>query len=128
VVGSLQNAYATFDTAGRKINDPWPTGFPSSGFDLDAVGVIWNTFNSIQEVNADELRLYPNPASTFVRVILPMDHSGEMQCSVYSMQGEVQHCSHVNGILDVSSFPSGLYFIRINSGETTYNGRFIKID
>ena len=40
VVGSLDSIYATYDQNGKKINDPWPTSFPSSGFDLDAVGVI----------------------------------------------------------------------------------------
>jgi hypothetical protein len=40
VVGSIDPAYATYDSAGNMINDPWPTPFPSSGFDLDAIGVI----------------------------------------------------------------------------------------
>jgi predicted metallopeptidase len=40
VVGSINDAYARFDTANNKINDPFPTPFPSGGFDLDAVGVI----------------------------------------------------------------------------------------
>jgi hypothetical protein len=33
-------AFRTFDTAGRVINDPWPTPFFSGGFDLDAVAVL----------------------------------------------------------------------------------------
>lgn len=40
VVGSLNDAYASRDALGNKINDPWSTPFASSGFDLDAVGVI----------------------------------------------------------------------------------------
>lgn len=40
VVGSVNDSYATYDSSGNKVNDPYPTGFPSSGFDLDAVGVI----------------------------------------------------------------------------------------
>ena len=39
-VGCIQDAYATYDSTGRKVNDPWPTPFTSSGFDLDGVGVI----------------------------------------------------------------------------------------
>jgi hypothetical protein len=30
---------STFDAAGRKVYDPYPTPYPSSGFDADAVGV-----------------------------------------------------------------------------------------
>lgn len=40
VVGSIDPAYATFDSQGHKVNDPWPTAFASGGFDLDAVGVL----------------------------------------------------------------------------------------
>lgn len=39
-VGSINDLYATHDSLGNKINDPWTTPFASSGFDLDAVGVI----------------------------------------------------------------------------------------
>ena len=40
VVGSIDPAYATYDSQGHAINDPWPTAFASSGFDFDAVGVL----------------------------------------------------------------------------------------
>ena len=40
VVGSINPDFGTKDSAGNLINDPWPTGFPSGGFDLDAVGVL----------------------------------------------------------------------------------------
>lgn len=43
VIGSIQGAYASRDSDGKVINDPWPTNFPSSGFDLDAVGIINST-------------------------------------------------------------------------------------
>jgi hypothetical protein len=35
-----ENDYASNDSQGHQINDPWPTPFPTGGFDLDAVGVI----------------------------------------------------------------------------------------
>ena len=40
VVGAITAPYGTQDSQGHFINDPWPTAFASSGFDLDAVGVI----------------------------------------------------------------------------------------
>jgi hypothetical protein len=40
VVGSIDPLYATHDSLGNIVNDPWPTPYSSSGFDLDAVGVI----------------------------------------------------------------------------------------
>lgn len=40
VVGSINPLFATYDSLGNIINDPWPTPYDSSGFDLDAIGVI----------------------------------------------------------------------------------------
>ncbi len=40
VVGSIDSLFATHDEFGNIVNDPWPTPSASSGFDLDAVGVI----------------------------------------------------------------------------------------
>lgn len=40
VVGSVKPGLSTRDSKGRPINEPYPTPFPSSGFDLDAIGVI----------------------------------------------------------------------------------------
>jgi len=40
VVGSIDPLYATFDSVGHIINDPWKTSFSTGGFDLDAIGVL----------------------------------------------------------------------------------------
>ena len=43
VVGSIDPVFASYDANGNPVNDPFPTPFPSSGFDLDAIGVIHQT-------------------------------------------------------------------------------------
>jgi len=48
VVGSINPAYATYDSLGHIINDPWATPYDSSGFDLDAIGVL----NQVPEPHA----------------------------------------------------------------------------
>ena len=40
VIGSIDPQYASYDSVGNIINDPYATPFNSGGFDLDAVGVI----------------------------------------------------------------------------------------
>ena len=40
VVGDVKNGHGSRDSLGNWINDPWPTNFQTSGFDLDAVGII----------------------------------------------------------------------------------------
>lgn len=63
VVGSIDSAYATYDQYGKKVNDPWSTPFASSGFDLDAVGVINQQPLVVEENNLIALNfsIYPNP-------------------------------------------------------------------
>ena len=40
VIGSINPSIGTRDSLGNLINDPWATPYDSSGFDLDAIGVI----------------------------------------------------------------------------------------
>ena len=54
VIGSIDPQYATYDSQGHPVNDPWPTPFASSGFDLDAVGVI------------HDIEHFPTPGPTYV--------------------------------------------------------------
>jgi hypothetical protein len=41
VVGSIDPRWATHDSLGNIIKDPFPTVFPSGGFDLDAIGAFY---------------------------------------------------------------------------------------
>ena len=56
VIGCINNPFASYDAFGNKINDPWPTPFNSSGFDLDAIGVI-NQGDAFSLSNIDEIPL-----------------------------------------------------------------------
>lgn len=59
VIGCIDDEYATYDSEGHKVNDPWPTDFHSGGFDLDGVGVI-NAGAPYSITNFNELALEPN--------------------------------------------------------------------
>jgi hypothetical protein len=41
VVGSINPLYARYDSLGHIINDPWKTNFNTGGFDLDAIGALY---------------------------------------------------------------------------------------
>lgn len=60
VVGSIDAPLSSRDSKGNTINDPFPTPYASSGFDLDAVGAI-NVGQALELVTFDELSL---PADT----------------------------------------------------------------
>lgn len=88
VGGCIQEAYAAYDTAGRKINDPWPTPFASGGFDLDGIGVIWNSTNHLSEgAQHNYLKVWPNPAIDHVNVDAPELAGEEVILGVYDITG-----------------------------------------
>lgn len=62
VVGSLADSCGSEDAQGNRINDPWPTPFPQSGFDLDAIGVIHSEYPLAMDNGSEPaLALSPNP-------------------------------------------------------------------
>ncbi len=68
MVGNIYE-YATYDIYENPINDPWPTPFESSGFDLDAVGIIHDKeHTAIGQFNKIEYSIGPNPFSDFLKI------------------------------------------------------------
>lgn len=115
VVGSIDPQYATYDAFGHIVNDPWPTaGYGSSGFDLDAVGVIHQLEpqQAIGDVDQLALSLWPNPAADRLNVTL--DRAAE--ALLYDLTGrQLAAYSLVAGrnSLDISSLDAGVYMLRV---------------
>jgi len=76
VVGSLDPAFGQKDSKGRLINDPFPTEFPSSGFDLDAVGVIHESITELPKSGLASF-FFPNPVSETLNFSNPEGEPGE---------------------------------------------------
>ncbi|MDY6372059.1 MAG: T9SS type A sorting domain-containing protein [Bacteroidales bacterium] len=115
VVGSIDPQYATYDAFGHIVNDPWPTaGYGSSGFDLDAVGVIHQLEpqQAIGDVDQLALSLWPNPAADHLNVTLER----AAEALLYDLTGrQLAAYSLVAGrnILDISSLDAGVYMLRV---------------
>lgn len=110
VIGSIDPAYASYDMNGNKINDPFPTPYPSSGFDLDAVGVINTAATGMKKQSSGfSFTVFPNPASDklFIR-----SNSIIEKVKIYNTNGEIVAETTGNSI-DVSKLPEGLYFIEV---------------
>ena len=109
VVGFLDPEYATYDSEGHPVNDPWPTPFGSSGFDLDAVGVIHDLAHfDVPETEEEAVSVYPNP----VRDLLSVKAEGLLSVEVYNFVGQQVMVSR-ESLLDLSSLMEGIYFIRV---------------
>lgn len=130
VVGCIQPAYATYDSRGHVINDPWPTPYSSSGFDLDAVGVMYDlAHNDVQEIVQGNMLIYPNPAvnETFVTV----EAAGLNAISVYDIQGRLVSQQSVVAVegeqvrISTEAMNTGVYFVRVSNENNTQTAKLV---
>lgn len=117
VVGNIDPRYASYDSEGNAVNDPWPTPFYSSGFDLDAVGVIHDVAHHSAVVEHESVvDIYPNPTSG----LLYVRAEAGAYCEVLDMMGQrvlSLTFGAENPVLNLESLASGVYLIRvINDG------------
>jgi predicted alpha/beta superfamily hydrolase len=82
------------------------------------------TFHS----NVKPLTLQPNPAKNQITFSLPVNIQIQ-QIKITDSSGRIilQSSTFSNRSLDVSSFVPGVYFVRLNSSETSYQGKFVKL-
>lgn len=116
VVGSINPLYATYDSDGNKVNDPYPTGFASGGFDLDAVGVI-NSLgpNGIGEPNTvNAFKAFPNPVTSEAMVtVVTAEHIGETLIVTNAFGRTIQQVKLDGSVTTFSmeNVSSGIYFL-----------------
>ncbi len=119
VIGSLDDTHASLDKNNRKINDPYPSVFPSGGFDLNAIGVInSNKPTGINQLAIDlQLRYYPNPVTDLLHLEVVSDEALHYQLSDIGgrmiQAGTFRHHTTVN----TAGLTAGLYFLQIDNGR-----------
>jgi hypothetical protein len=125
VVGSILPQYGTRDSEGRFINDPWPTPFASSGFDLDAIGVINQRVNTSTDNHFvdNDIIIYPVPAYSKIHIMA--SGSEIISVKLFNMKGEVmksKQVSYASSFImdDLQWISTGLYYLIIetNKGST----------
>lgn len=119
VVGSLNPLLGSFDSRGNIINDPWPTPFISSGFDLDAIGVIHAFRNSqTQEPLATAFRIFPQDNG------LRIEHPNALPYfQILDFSGKIWYTNtHPNqgSFVWIDSFPPGLYILQSEHGTERF--------
>lgn len=122
VIGNIDPEYANYDAEGHIINDPWPTGFASSGMDLDAVGVIHDLAHfDVHENTADVVALYPNPVKDRLNIMVENFQSVE----VFNVVGQQVQTS-TEAVVDMSGLLQGIYFIRVAADGKNVVKRIVK--
>jgi|GEM_PF-80346 len=119
VVGSIDSAYATYDFYGNIINDPFSTPYASSGFDLNAVGVInRNTLGVTSFSKEIKISLFPNPTTSQFYV------SEIGLITIYSSEGRLvlkKNVESTDNPVNIEDLSSGVYIVNIttNKGSAT---------
>lgn len=122
VVGSIQPAYATYDTEGHAVNDLWPTPFNTCGFDLDGVGVIHFEPSGIPENLSDFIRISPNPATEKVHIENSFSRGFDLVILNNDGQQVKNFSSLVSGAsIDLSDLPGGLYLFSFHFSDGSHS-------
>lgn len=126
VIGSITEGTVTYDSHGTPVNDPWPTPFISSGFDLDGVALLGGVSAHYETVSLIAA-IYPVPAVNSIRIISLVNESSTFIVSDMTgrrfLSGKIQDQVYE---LDISILPPGTYFFEMITGGKREVRRFIK--
>lgn len=115
VVGSIDPSLGSKDSKGNMINDPWPTPFASSGFDLDAVGVIHQsaTTNNVNSLSQNSFCHYNGQTHQ-----VEFNHSINESVSLFKANGSLIFKTYLSSkTLHIpQNIVSGMYFLRCSNG------------
>ena len=127
VIGNIDNTYASNDKNNNKINDPWPTPYASSGFDLEAVGVINMKPDGVKENEFFSFSVYPNPASA--ELVVDVKDAEPYVITVLDMKGQVlvEYSGRGLSRINVCGFEEGIYLLKISSFNKIHVGKFSKM-
>lgn len=122
VVGNISNEFTTYDAFGNKVNDPWPTPFPSGGFDLDAVGVIHQAPANVEAYKENLFIIYPNPTKDKITIKNCENYSSKLvlkNATGMVLYSEMFSDNFVT--IDLNNYSNGIYFVTISTikGEFT---------
>jgi hypothetical protein len=131
IVGIIDETLGSRDANSKIINDPFPTPFFSSGFDLNAIAVLNSTFepNNIAQSDINLINIYPIPATDIIK--WEMNEPIESITVLDIMGNIILHHSleKSNSIpeLNISHLSANSYFIQFKYHNNVTTKAFQKI-
>ena len=82
---------------------------------IDDIIFPCSSFTGIEEIENENIRIYPNPANDFINIEINDNHNGNFNISIYNSLGiKVMETSNENTI-NIEDLPSGMYFINVTT-------------
>jgi hypothetical protein len=130
VVGSI-SGHTSVDGEGKIINDPYPTNFPTGGFDLDAVGVIHQYNSGIAQSNEKTaFHIFPVPSNDAITVSFTQLPDEGAYLSLTSVTGNLLYKAAVQSKtidLSLQHYLPGIYYLTYyNSNNQKWVERIVK--
>ncbi|MDG1689544.1 MAG: T9SS type A sorting domain-containing protein, partial [Flavobacteriales bacterium] len=131
VIGSIDSNFCNYDQNLNIINDPFPTPFPSSGFDLDAVGVInQGPLNIILENSTNIIENFRIINGMVVFDLKSVQKPG-FKVEIFDLAGKIifqkNYKYNLEGTqnIDVQSFKNGIYLLNISTTSQSITRKFV---
>lgn len=117
VVGCVNCPQTAKDKNLTPINDPWPTPFPSSGFDLDALGIMdWGSTDISSTPHLNPI-FFPNPFNHYIQM---GTHQFSSILNIYDVYGKWMGNwdTSKDAIYVAPQWPEGIYYLKSSDGKT----------
>ncbi len=117
------------DHLGNNVNDPYPTAIPTGGFDLDAVGAIYQVGMSIAtQATTKAFTIYPNPASDNVFIDTKGAVFQYMLTDVTGKALQTGTLDNSNTQFNINNYPQGIYYLQLQDRSgSKWEEKIIKI-
>lgn len=125
VVGSILPSFGQYDSKNNIINEPFATPFSTSGFDLDAVGVI----NQVEETDIKYFdsntitKIYPTILKIGQKIYTELSETNNIKST--NIFGQITDLEVVNKEIDSSKLPSGMHFLHFIINKETFVQKII---
>ncbi len=110
--------------------------FPGAYYFLDDVNVhccscdsTGSLHDGISEIKEAEINIYPNPVNNILTIDLKNIKEKNLQLEISNLLGQMLYASKISSsksVIDISAYPSGVYFVRLISPEKIINRKFVK--
>lgn len=133
VVGALDTLFGSKDINGTLINDPYPTNYPSSGFDLSGVAVLHHNDTSTTSATSllehnSAIVVYPNPINEYFHLHSTTKSIVDFQYTILDLNGKIVQNGKVrhDEKIHVIHLNSGLYLLKLTNKTEHFTLKLVK--